>query len=400
MIPYRILPRMILLNLLGVAALSVVGSSALMMTAGAMIQAASLGIDPLRIMTFMPLLIAPTLPYTVPSCLLLACTMVYGGMSAANEVTAIKAAGIHVGRILGPAILLAAGAWAATVYLVDTVIPACHRMFQSAILADIEGTMLAYLREQGVICQPSFPYELYVRGVQDEKLINVVIKHRTASGNYDMVAKAAEATLKVVAGPDGERRLELRLIDGMLSTGTDAALFRDNTVPMPLPGFLTSQEPKNEMLSFAGLRRRAAEASAIPLATEEDLAAAGALAVLGGNPSDFAARIEEAALERGIAARRAHEMECEVQLRLAQASAPIPFVLLGVPLSILFQRREFLRAFFVCFMPIVTLYYPAMILCFNLVKEQRHPSYLALLWVPSIALSLAAVPFLRRTFRY
>ena len=61
--------------------------------------------------------------------------------------------------------------------------------------------------------------------------------------------------------------------------------------------------------------------------------------------------------------------------------------------------RNFLRTFFICFLPIITLYYPTMILSFNVVKESET-NIAHILWIPPILLAIVSIPFMRRVIRY
>ena len=56
-------------------------------------------------------------------------------------------------------------------------------------------------------------------------------------------------------------------------------------------------------------------------------------------------------------------------MRIALACGSFFFVLLGAPVGILFARRDFLSAFITCFVPIIILYYPLMLLGVNLGKD-------------------------------
>lgn len=402
--PLRLLERIILFDLLKTTVFSMVASSGLLMVVGAMLEASSRGIDPFSVLTFMPFLIAPTLPYTMPSCLLFACTMVYGSMASTNEITAVKAGGIHVGRVLWPGILLSLVMGAAGVYLVDNFIPACNRAFSRAIVADMKQAIYSYLKMEGAIVQRDFPYEIYVRNIEDDKMLGVVIKHRSGKGGYDFVAKASEATLRVLDDPVGDTPkpmgLELRLIDGTASSGVDNNVrFHDKTIQMPAPKTFSGPDQKVESLSFQGLWDRAAEFRFDAAKVEERLSAEAGLSLLTGDPEWICSQMEGSIWESSLLARLSHEYGALVHLRLAQSSATIPFALIGAPLAILFQRRDFLRTFFVCFLPIITLFYPAMILCFNVVKEDEG-SQIMIIWAPLAILLAASVPFLRRVIRY
>lgn len=400
--PFRLIERTIIFDLLKFTVMGVIGASALLMVLGAMIEAARHGMDPISVLMVMPYLIAPTLPYTMPTCLLLACTVVYGGMSTANEITALKAGGIHVFRALWPAVMLSIAMAFFGVYMGDQIIPACNRKLTEAILADIEGTMYSYLKEKGELREAGFPYELYVQSVHDQKLINPIIKHRNQRSNgYDMVAQASAATLKVVSGEnENQLELQIRLVDGVLTTGAENTVrFHDRTEKMPVPPFFKKSDEKTESLSFLRLKEKSTTLRNEARELDMTLMQLGTVSSLTGNMRHLANELKWNRHHCERFDRKARESDAEVHLRIAQSMAAIPFVLLGCPLSILFQKREFLRTFFVCFLPIVTIYYPAMILCFNVFKEGQGGSA-ATLWAPSLVMALVAIPFLRRVVRY
>ena len=74
---------------------------------------------PAQILAVIPLLIPSTLPFTIPSTTLFATCLVYGRLSADNEITALRATGVHLGRVILPCLLL--GVVASAPELPDTV---------------------------------------------------------------------------------------------------------------------------------------------------------------------------------------------------------------------------------------------------------------------------------------
>src|SRR5437764_14622016 len=101
-----ILHRMIFGELVRVFALALVTLTGLFLLAGLVAEATQRGLAPSQILTVIPLLVPNTLPYTVPSTTLFATCVVYGRLAHDNEITAIKSAGVHLGRLVTPAILL------------------------------------------------------------------------------------------------------------------------------------------------------------------------------------------------------------------------------------------------------------------------------------------------------
>lgn len=399
---YRLLQRMIFSDLVVTMFMALIGASGLLMIVGAMIEASRNGLDPLGVVMVMPYLIAPTLPYTLPACLLFACTIVFGSMASTNEITAVKAGGINVVNVLWPAFALAIAATAAGIYLSDEFIPSCNRRLRELVISDLRSTMFSLLKQRGCINEPNFSYELYVKSVQDDRLHNVTIKHRNSAGQYDMVARAAEATLYVdYEDEEGtEPRVIIRLFDGVATTNTQNTVhFKDRTQQMPVPESFKKIDERNETMNFEGLEansnRLANKAEALDVSLEVNMMNAA----LNGDWKSAVYEIETNREQATRHRRKSIETKAEIHVRIAQSLAPIPFVLLGCPVSILFQRRDFLQTFFMCFVPIITLYYPAMLLVFNIFKEAKEMNFFVL-WAPSIAMCVFAVPFIRRVIRY
>ena len=89
----------------------------------------------------------------------------------------------------------------------------------------------------------------------------------------------------------------------------------------------------------------------------------------------------------------------EIHNRFALASSCFCFVLLGAPFSILQARRQFLTSFMICFVPILVVYYPIVLLMMNLSKNGTvDPSWG--MWVGNIILTTAALVVLRKVLKH
>src|SRR5271163_3852885 len=96
----RILHRMILWELLKVFLMSLIGITGILLLAGIIAEASQQGLGPGQILAAIPLLIPSTLPYTIPATTLFASCVVYGRLSADNEILAIRAAGVNVLKVV------------------------------------------------------------------------------------------------------------------------------------------------------------------------------------------------------------------------------------------------------------------------------------------------------------
>lgn len=398
-----LIPRMVLWDLLKVTILSVTGMSLLMMLAGAMIEAMRQGLDPIRVVGLMPLLAPTTFPYTIPTCLLFACTFVYGRMSANVEIIALKAAGIHVMRIVWPAFAIGIGLAGAGVYLADRWIPECHQKLAEVIFADLETNLCCFLRQNQSLIEPNLPYEIYVSEVRGQRLMHPILKHRDSNGQYDLIAQAAEATIKMTPGDNPnvpEIFLELRLRDGVVSTSDGNVVhFRERAERLPAPGIVTERDAKIETLSLAGCQERADDRHTKATNCTFDLACHASLCILGGDPHSLVKEIRFHESHFSRFERKRNEATTEKHFRLVQALCALPFVLIGCPAGMMFQRRDFLHTFFLCFLPIITVYYPSMALVTNIAKEGVAPPFLVL-WLPPLAMAALAIPLFRRVFRF
>src|SRR5947199_2990568 len=100
------LQRQIFADLVRIFLLALVTLTSLFLLAGLIAEATQRGLAPSQVLTVIPLLIPNTLPYTIPATVLFATCVVYGRLSHDNEVTAVKAAGVHLGRLVAPSVVL------------------------------------------------------------------------------------------------------------------------------------------------------------------------------------------------------------------------------------------------------------------------------------------------------
>lgn len=398
----RLLARSVFLDLVKVTLLALVAISALFMAGGTMYETVRHGVDPRRVILIMPLMIPPTIPFTLPTCVLFACTVVYGRMSANVEITALKAGGIHVRAVLWPALWLGIGSAAMGVVLADRFIPACNRLTAQIILSDIQANIFAYLRRYGSIVDSEFPYEVYVRGIRGDRLIRPIIKHRNEKGDYDLVAEAIDASLTVEPNSsyDDGPVVAVCLRDGTARARDGSTFyFRERIERMPIPRTSAGDGPRLELMTFDGCRSSAQARRDESAIGQLRLATLAFVSAGAGDLPEIGRLLEKRWLDELRMARCAREAETEVHLRLVQATAAIPFVLLGCPVSILFPRRDFLHAFFACFLPIITVFYPCILLTYNFSKEGIGAPGMSL-WAPVALAMIASAPLLRRVIRF
>jgi lipopolysaccharide export system permease protein len=372
-----------------------------------MAEAAKLGLSPRDIMTLVPFTIPGTLPYTVPISVLFAVTVVYGRLASDNEVMAVKAAGLSALTILWPAFLmggaLSAALWAAG----REAIPRANHAAKLAIFKNFEDSFYKFLKVQREFNNPEWPFLIMVGDVDVETrtMFDATFQHRTkkdtSAQRYDMVVQARRAVIKF----DMEAGVARVYLDGATISGgsrsEDIIIINDREIEMPIPDKNNQGYEKRiqewtvpEMVvEQANLRRL--------IALERKRQAMAAALWIG---SGRLARVDwfhihEAFVTYGFWSKRLCEFETEKQLRTAQSFGSLIFVVLGAPVGILFARRDFLSAFITCFVPIILLYYPLMLLGINLGKEDvLHP--VVALWAGNFLLAGLAGFVLPPVFRH
>ena len=73
-------------------------------------------------------------------------------------------------------------------------------------------------------------------------------------------------------------------------------------------------------------------------------------------------------------------------------------MLIGAPMAIRLRHAEFLAIFFVCFLPILVVYYPLMAVSVDQAKDGVLPP--PAVWLGNVVLALWGVWLLRRVIRY
>src|SRR5262245_50059466 len=178
-----ILHRMIFGELVRVFLLALVTLTGLFLLGGLVSEATQRGLSPAQVLTVIPLLVPNTLPYTVPATCLFAACVVYGRLSHDNEITAVKAAGVHLGRLVAPGVLLGIVMATCTFGLYFQFIPATHQALRTQVLGDVEELLYTLLKKQGCIRHPKMPYSMWVRQVQGRRLVDAIFKQRVEKGD-------------------------------------------------------------------------------------------------------------------------------------------------------------------------------------------------------------------------
>jgi lipopolysaccharide export system permease protein len=391
-----ILFRMILWELCKVFVMALIAITGILLMAGLIAEATQQGLGPSQILTAIPLLIPSTLPYTIPATTLFATCVVYGRLSADNEILAIKAAGVNLAHVVKPGIVLGLAMSASTMGLYYHVIPYTHHLLRSMVLNDAEELLYSLLRRHGMINNSQLPYAMFVKGVEGKKLISPVIKRKNAKGEFDFIATAREADLQVdvIKG-----QLIIRMRFGVaLGENNTRTYFEHQTFEVTLPPIIGNDPVRARDLTWVQLHERRVKLREEVEDFQEEIDAKTPLVNQRGAPPDLSVHLLNVKAKQKLARQQIQFLEVEKLMRPALSLGCLCFILVGCPIGIWFSRGDYLSAFITCFLPIVLVYYPLMLCGTNLAKEARF-NEVALVFGADVVVGMTGLLLFRKLLR-
>ncbi len=392
---FTLLQRYVLGELLKVFCLALSALTILLMFIGVVGEAMKKGLGPVQIFQILPYVVPSLLPFTVPATLLLTVCVVYGRLSADQELTAVKAAGISVMSMIWPSIFLGGVLSVCTLILTDQFIPWARGNIQKTISAAMEDIFLDMLRTKGNIDDLSKGYSITVMGVEGKKLIRPTFRY-LSGGKSAVTVTADRAQLSF----DLERQeILMETWDSHVQSGEFSMRHRgrdQRRIPLLsennqiVPREMTVETIQREMEGVAGERSLMEQRRMIDSALS--LTHGNFSRLYGPEFNHYRAMIQSSN-------DRWNRLNTEIHSRFALSCSCLFFVFLGSPFSILQGKKQFLTSFFLCFMPILLLYYPLVLLCINLSKTNANFNPLWTMWSGNILLFACGAWVLRRLTR-
>jgi lipopolysaccharide export system permease protein len=342
-----------------------------------------------------PFVVPAMLPYTIPATLLLTVCVVYGRMAGDLEITATKAAGINVFVLIKPAFIMAAVLSGFSLFLTDQVIPWAEANIQRIVTSAMEDIFLGMLRTNHQVTDDQHGFDITVMGVDGKKLLMPTF-HYTRPGHSPAKLQAQEATLEF----DLEnQQLILHMVRGTIETpGNRRISFERETQKFPLPSRI--QQTKARHMSVREIRTKM---DAIGEKLEDIRTRRDVETILALTHGDFD-RLSNASFAQDETSLRMDgkvfsKLNTEMHSRLALSTSCFFFVLIGAPISILKAHRQFLTTFMFCFVPILVLYYPVVMLMMNMSKSGTIAPLYAM-WVGNILLLIVGSYYLRKVLKH
>lgn len=394
----RILTRYILVELGKVFLVSLTLLTGLMTLTLLVHEAVKQGLPPGQIIRLLPYILPGALLFAVPATLLLATTNVYARISGSNEVVAIKSLGISPAVLLWPTLILAFLLSLGTVVLNDIAVSWGRNGVQRVVVEAVEEIAYGMLRTQRRYSGPNF--DINVARVDGRRLIRPTLTVEARGNTPTITITAEEAELR---NDRRENVLKIVLRNGTFEVeGQGSVQFPDvweHEIPLnsASDADISSRSPSRLPLRIIP-EERVNQREEIE-AYRQELAARAAQQMLCG---DFDRLVDdEWETRRRLLAKkqaRLHRLRTEPYRRWSAGFSCFCFVFVGAPMAIWLRNRDFLTSFFLCFFPILLVYYPAMIYAVDACKSGRFPPITV--WTGNLLLFMWGAYLLRKVLRY
>jgi lipopolysaccharide export system permease protein len=392
----KILTRYVLIELVKVFAVSLAAMTLFMILVGVMKEAYSQGLGLKQVILLLPYVLPEALRFAVPGTILFATCSVYGRLAAANEVVAVKSMGISPMVLFWPGLFLATALSIATVWLNDVAVSWGRGGMRRVVIESVEEVAYAKLAQQKSFATKNF--SINVKAVEGRKLIRPT---------FTLQPRSADETGQTVSAESAELRTDLEN-DTLTVIFHEAEL--EGQVNARLPHW-ESELPLSEATRKGGAGGSPSDIPLheIPLDIAEqerniarwnqEMAAEAAFQMLLG---DFLALNQpswEPLTKRvSVAENRIARLHMEPHRRWANGFSCLCFVMVGAPLAIILRNSDFLTSFFICFLPILIVYYPLLIFAVDRTKTGGIPSFSV--WLGNVILIACGCWLMRRVLRH
>ena len=389
------LTRYVLVELIKVFVVAMLGLTAMMMIIGVVKEGADQHLPPAGLVRLIPYVLPNTLRWTIPATLLLATTTVYARMSAFNEVVAIKALGISPWAILRPAYVLAFLLSLMTVWMNDLEGSWGRHGTQRVVTEAFQEIVYNMLRTQKSFS--SSRLAINVKRVEGRRLIrvNLAIEGRGKTPSVRITAEEAE-----IHSDPANNVLRIVLRNGTINVpGRGSFQFPDEH-EQDIP--LSDRDPQALLPSWMPLRlipdKIASQTKNIEL-YRQDMAVQAAVQLATG---DFAGVTSSDWQRRDGTVRSMCDLlsrlYTEPYRRWSQGFSCLLFVWVGAPMAVRLRNGDLLTSFFLCFLPILVVYFPLLFCMVDGAKSGGLPPWSV--WAGNFLLFLWGLWLLRRVVRY
>ena len=328
-----------------------------------------------QILTFLAYILPFSLTFTIPWGFLTAVLLVFGKMSAENELIALRATGVSIPRVTLPVLGLAVLSVGVCLWINVDVAPRAQAKMKEALYTMATSNPLAMFGSDKVI--EAFPgKKIYVERNEGAELSNLLVYEMDDDFLPVKVVFASRGKLET----DREKKqILLHLFDARYEQ-------RDH------------DEPENLMK----IRTATAQENTLEISLEELSEKKRGKGIGSLTAAELLERINADQANARMSAKDKREARSagrtELSRRFAYALASFAFALVGVPLAITAHRKETSVGFLLSVAIGVTYFFLSMSVYALRTNERIHPELL--IWLPNaLCLTLGGSLFFRMSRR-
>lgn len=392
----RLLTRYVLREIGQIFLVTLFALTSFMLLVGVVQTAMQQGLGAKQIALALPFLLPNALMFAIPGTILFAVSMVYGRMSASNELVALKSLGISPMVVIWPALAMTVVLSFATVWLNDLAMSWGFYGLQQVIIDSAEEIAYTKLRSQKTFKSDAF--EVTVKDVVGRQLIEPRFRLPLGDdgGLVDISAKTAE--FKSVPGSG---KLTLLLFHTIIEGGEGMYVeYPDEYIEREIE--IKSGRGKDPSPAHLALREIPAaverQHEIIDQLGERMVAQAGTQILMGDfdrvSPDHWRAEAKNLQFQKF----QLYRMYTEPPRRWANGFSCLCFALVGTAMAIRMRNADVLTSFALCFFPILIVYYP--LLAFGLDRAKAGEIHHYAVWLANLILVVWGVYLMRRVVRY
>lgn len=380
--------------------LAALAALTLMVTIGMGVkEGMQLGLPPAVLMRIMPFMLPEMLGITIPAAMLYSVSSVFGRMTGSNEIVALKSLGINPMAAVWPVLVLAAFLSLGTVWMYEVAATWCRPCRSQIACQSIEEVAYSMLQKKRSFDCDQF--NITVMAVEGRRLIRPRILIKQHPGTPRVTITAGEAELHT-----NWRSMQIQIIcrQGVVIEEEERGILfssPEEKWSLPISASLTPHFHR-DWVSLGSIPRLIEELKVKRAGAEVELRnlenyreASKAL----GNPEseDDAAEIKTVVNKIADYRILILRLKTEPYRRWSNGFTCLCFALIGIPVAMLWKHSDALTNFFVCFLPILAVYYPLLMFGEDLTTSGILPPIA--FWMGNVVISIPAVFLLRRIIR-
>ncbi len=392
----RILTRYVLFDLLRVFLLALTGMTMVIfiVLAGNEFVDKGLGLGPLLRMT--PYLLPQAMQFAVPGTMLLATTSVYGRLSGYQEIVAIKSMGISPMALVWPTLILATVVSFSAVLLNDIAVSWGRLGVQRIFIESIEEIVYGQLRMQRTYSTGNL--SITVPRVEGRTLIQPILVVKATAGRPPLTVSAERAEIE---SDPVEGVLKVRFydfeVDGPVTIKNPDMYEYVMSLDELVGGNSKRRSPSTFALGEISQARREQRERIETL--HREMTTHAAFSLLTGRFESLSEQTWHIHEKNLTSARyRLHRFNTEPYRRWSNGFSCLCFVLVGAAMAMRMRQTDFLAIFFICFLPILIVYYPLLMISLDKAKGGVLPPQAV--WFGNIVLVLWGAWLMRRVIRF